>query len=457
MKAPVTMHKAEKYAIDPKSLTDDIRTFFLKNMGCSRKVYNLFVGFLYDALEKAGYTGNDVLPDIKLPEVTTFKAEYLFLKEADSLALANEKLNFQKAIRRFNEEHDHKTYTASAIRRDKSGKEALSFRGLKGMPKFHSKAQGYFSYTTNCQYPAEGKSLKNPTIRLEKKTLYLPKLKSGIRLIIHRPLPENAVIGNVTISMDTNGRFYAAVEYSYIIEIDMQLRDAALSGDASIIPALSFLGLDYSQPDFYVDSEGRKANYPHYYRLSEEKLARLQRRLSHMQKNSCNYQKQLKEIRKLHTKIRNQRLDFVRKEAAYLASRYDVVVVEDIDLRAMGQALTLGKNLHDNGFGMFRDILARKLEVKGSVLVKVDRFYASTKTCSCCGEKNPEVRLGMSRWICPVCGTAHIRDENAAINICEEGKRVFLEYFTEWLAKDEQSRTQSAALRAARRKKKTVA
>ena len=123
----------------------------------------------------------------------------------------------------------------------------------------------------------------------------------------------------------------------------------------------------------------------------------------------------------------------------------------------MGQALTLGKNLHDNGFGMFRDILARKLEVKGSVLVKVDRFYASTKTCSCCGEKNPEVRLGMSRWICPVCGTAHIRDENAAINICEEGKRVFLEYFAEWLAKDEQSRTQSAALRAARRKKKTVA
>ena len=457
MKAPVTMHKAEKYAIDPKGLTDDIRTFFLKNMGCSRKVYNLFAGFLYDALEKAGYTGNDVLPDIKLPEVTAFKAQYPFLKEADSLALANEKLNFQKAVRRFNEEHDHKTYTSSAIRRDKSGMEALSFRGLKGMPKFHSKAHGYYSYTTNCQYPTEGNSLKKPTIRLEKDILHLPKLKNGVRLIIHRPLPENAVIGNVTISMDTDERFYAAIEYSYIIEIEMSLRDAALSGDASIISALSFLGLDYSQPDFYVDSEGRKANYPHYYRLSEKKLARLQRRLSHMEKNSRNYRKQVKKIQKLHTKIRNQRMDFVRKEAAYLASRYDVVVVEDIDLRAMGQSLTLGKNLHDNGFGMFRDILARKLEIKGSILVKVDRFFASTKTCSCCGEKNPDVRLGVSNWVCPVCGSAHIRDENAAINIREEGKRIFLGYFAEWLAKDEKAHTRAAALQAARRKKKTVA
>ena len=457
MKVPVTMHKAEKYAFDPKGLTDGTRSFFLQNMGCSRKVYNLFTDFYYDALEKAGYTGGDDIPEVRLPEVTAFKKEYPYLKEADSLGLANEKLSFQTAVKRFHDEHDHRTYTARAVRRDKSGKEPLSFRGLKGIPKFHAKSQGYFSYTTNCQYPAEGKALKRPTIRLEKNILYLPKLKEGVKLIIHRRMPANAVIGNVTVSMDTDGRFFASIEYSYILEMDMELRTAALTGDQNILGRLSFIGLDYSQPDFYVDSEGRKANYPHYYRQSEEKLARLQRQVSHMKEGSQNSQKQLRKIRKLHTRIKNQRLDFVRKEAAYLASRYDVVVVEDIDLRTMGQALTLGKNLHDNGFGLFRDILARKLEAKGSVLVKVDRWFSSTKTCSGCGKKNPDVKLGVSSWICPVCGAAHARDENAAINIREEGRRIFPVYFANWLAEDAKARNRADALSAARRKKKPAA
>ena len=131
--------------------------------------------------------------------------------------------------------------------------------------------------------------------------------------MIHRRMPANAVIGNVTVSMDTDGRFFASIEYSYILEMDMELRTAALTGDQNILGRPSFIGLDYSQPDFYVDSEGRKANYPHYYRQSEEKLARLQRQVSHMKEGSQNIQKQLRKIRKLHTRIKNQRLYFVRK------------------------------------------------------------------------------------------------------------------------------------------------
>ena len=457
MQVPVTMHKAEKYAVDPKGLTDGIRSFFLQNMGCSRKIYNLYTDVYYEALEKAGYTSGDNIPEIRLPEVTAFKEEYPFLKDADSLGLANAKLDFQSAVKRYRNQYDHKSYTARALRRDESGTEKLSFRGLKGMPKFHAKAHGYFSYKTNCQYPAEGKSLKRPTIRLEQDMLYLPKLKCGVRLIIHRSLPPEAMIGNVTVSMDTDGRFFASVEYSYILKMDMDLRMAALSGDASILDKLSMIGLDYSQPDFYVDSEGRKANYPHYYRKSEENLARLQRQLSRMKKDSSNYRKKLAEIQRLHTKIRNQRLDFVRKEAAWLSSAYDVVAVEDIDLRSMGQALSLGKNLHDNGFGLFRDILARKLEAKGSVLVKVDRWYASTKTCSCCGTKNQDVKLGVSRWTCPSCGAEHARDINAAVNIREEGRRIFLDYFADWIKEDDAARERAASLQMARRKKKSAA
>ena len=455
MTAEVTMHAAEKYAI-ANGLADDTLAFFMKSFGCSRKVYNLYTDFLYCALEKAGYT-NGVLPEIKLPEVSEFKKSYPYLKEVDSLALANAKQDFQRAIKRFNSEYDHTSYTKRALRRDQSGTEPLTFRGLKGMPKFHAKAKGHYSYTTNCQYPAPGNSRVKPTVRLAGNMLYLPKIRNGIRLVVHRPLPDNAIIGTVTVSMDTDGKLYVSIEYSYILLMDMAIREAVGSADESIVDRLSFIGLDYSQPDFYVDSEGRKANYPRYYRQSEEKLARLQRQLSHMQKDSNHYKKKLQEIKKLHRKVKNQRLDFVRKEAAYLASRYDVVVVEDIDLRAMGQSLTLGKNLHDNGFGMFRDILAHKLEKKGSILVKVDRWFASTKTCSCCGAKNDNVKLGVSAWVCPVCGASHSRDVNAAVNIREEGKRTFMDYYLNWLVEDGITRKRVAALSEARRRKKPVA
>ena len=121
---------------------------------------------------------------------------------------------------------------------------------------------------------------------------------------------------------------------------------------------LTFLGLDYSQNDFYVDSNGKKANYPHYYKKSEEKLGKLQARLAKKQKGSSNYTKLQAKIQKLHAKIKNQRNDFLQQESTRLVRKYDVIAVEDIDLQAMGRALKLGKNLHDNGFGMFRTMLA---------------------------------------------------------------------------------------------------
>lgn len=454
MLCPVTLHKAEKYAVRPECLDEETKTFFLKNWGCARKVYNLLVDTLYNGLEKAGYTGGDTVPDIDFPEVSAFKKDFGYLKEADSLALANARQNFLGAVKRFREEYDHRSYTKRALRRDKSGKEPLTFRGLKGMPKFHAKAMGDYSYTTNCQYPKETNSLKNPTIRLEGDRLYLPKLKAGVRLNIHRPLPENAVIGNVTVSMDTDGAIYVSVCYEYTTMMEMDIRNAVVEGSAGILEKMSFLGLDYSQQDFYVDSEGRKANYPHYYRKAEERLAHMQRQLSHMVKDSNNYKKMQARISSLNVKIRNQRRDFVQKESTYLASRYDAVVVEDIDLRAMGSCLKLGKNLHDNGFGMFRNMLEYKLLAKGSFLIRVDRFFASSQTCSHCGYVNKETKdLKVREWVCPECGTHHDRDHNAAVNIREEGKRIFLEQAYEKMAEEENAAARQQKKKNGRSKK----
>jgi len=120
------------------------------------------------------------------------------------------------------------------------------------------------------------------------------------------------------------------------------------------------------------------------------------------------------------------------------------------------QLKTLGKNLHDNGFGMFRERLSRKLEEKGSVLIKVDRSFASTKTCSVCGYKNNGITLSIREWDCPCCGTHHDRDVNAAINIREEGRRIFPEYFAARLKKEAAAVKRAEALSAGRRKKKTA-
>ena len=255
--------------------------------------------------------------------------------------------------------------------------------------------------------------------------------------MLHRRLPADAHIENVTLSMETDGSVHASICYSYILLVDMTLQEAAMDG--TLQEGTTFLGLDYSQQDFYVDSEGRKANYPKYYRKSEERLVLLQRRLSHKEKDSWNYRKLFKQIRKLHTKIKNQRKDFLQKESTRLVKAYDVIVVEDLDLRGMGGALSLGKNLHDNGFGMFRNMLAYKLRRKGSCLVKVDRWFPSSKTCSCCGHVLESLELSDRTYVCPACGNTMDRDENAAVNICEEGKRIFPDYLKKILQEEQEA------------------
>ena len=444
MTESVKIQKAEKYAVSQRALSNETRGFFMQNFGCVRKVYNLYVDWLYHKLEEAGYKGEERIPQLKLPEVSEFKKEYAYLKDVDSLGLANAKIAFEKALRHFNEDCDHKTYTEGALRRDRSGTEKLSFRGLKGMPGFHSKAHGDFSYTTNCQYPTETGKLKQPTIRLVRNRLYLPKLKDGVELIIHRPLPEDARIGNVTVSMDTDGRIYASIEYECNEERCTDLKQAVLDGDQETLDGIRILGLDYSQECFYVDSEGRTANYPHFYRKSEAKLAREQKKLSRMTKGSANYQKQLKRVQKTSKKIRNQRRDFINKEALKLSRENDAVAVENLDLRSLSGSLRLGKNLHDNGFGMFRTRLENKLRDKGSVLVRIDKYYPSTKTCHCCGAHNPEIKLGILSWTCPECGANLDRDVNAAINIRNEGKRIFADYYRAVLEKEEKAATIAA-------------
>ena len=168
---------------------------------------------------------------------------------------------------------------------------------------------------------------------------------------------------------------------------------------------------------------------PHYFRENQSKLIKAQKRLSRKigskksETKSKNYLKQLNKVNMVHTLIANQRKDFLHKKSRELANTYDVVVVEDIDMKNISQGLRLGKATMDNGYGYFRDLLKYKLERNGGALVKIDKWYPSTKTCSCCGNKVKSIPLGQRVYICDKCNTVIDRDYNAALNIKDEGIR----------------------------------
>ena len=138
---------------------------------------------------------------------------------------------------------------------------------------------------------------------------------------------------------------------------------------------------------------------------------------------SNNYEKQKIKVAKIHEQITNQRKDFIEKESKKLAEKYDIICIEDIDMKAQSQALRLGKSTMDNAFGYFRTRLQQKLESQGKQLVKIGRFTPTTIVCSCCGAYHKDIvnSLSVRSWTCPDCGTFHNRDENAAINILNQG------------------------------------
>ena len=309
-----------------------------------------------------------------------YKSEFEWLKEVDSLALANEQMHLQSAYLNF-------------------------FRNPKiGFPKYKSKKFDHKSYTTN--------NVNNSIKVVSSNHIQIPKL-GVIRFVEHRRIPKDYIIKSATISQSASGKFYISI----LTKFDYEIPDIDLDKSKSI-------GLDYSSHDFYVDNQNRSPeNFQHLYRNSESRLAKEQRKLSRMKLHSANYEKQKIKVAKIHEKIKNQRKDFIEKESMKLANLYDIVCVEDVNLRNIAQSLRLGKSTNDNGFGMFRTRLQKKLEYQGKKLVKIDKWFPSSKICRFCGCINSELKLSNRMWTCG-CGQIINRDENAAINILNEGLRL---------------------------------
>lgn len=346
---------------------------FHRTFGCCRFVYNRMLADKKAMYEETGKT--------KRLTPAGYKKDFPWLKEVDSLALANVQLHLEAAFARFFEP------------------------GKNRYPRFKSKHRSRKSYTTN---------VVNGNITLEDGRLRLPKA-GPVRIRQHRRIPEGYVLKSVTVSMEPSGKYYASLLYEYPARENQT--PGADREDAKV------LGIDFAMRGMAVFSDGSRAEYPGYYRLAQERLARDQRRLSKCKKGSRNYEKQKRRVALRHEKIRNQRKDYLHKLSRDLADRYDAIAVEDIDMQAMSRSLHFGKSVADNSFGAFRTMLAYKLEKQGKSFVKVGRFFPSSKMCSRCGNVKKELRLDERVYRCS-CGLCMDRDLNAAVNIREEGRRI---------------------------------
>lgn len=359
------MNKAYKFRLYPNS---EQQILFAKTFGCVRFIYNKMLGDKIKHYEKAKTKLNNT--------PAQYKSEFEWLKEVDSLALANAQMNLQTAYNNF-------------------------FRNKSvGFPKFKSKHRCQDSYTTNNQ---------GGNIRIEQgKYIKLPKI-GLVRIKQHRQIPEEHTIKSCTISRSPPGKYYVSIltEYEYVSPVRKLNADKAL-------------GLDYSSPHFYVDSQNVEADMPHFYREAESKLAREQRKLSRMVRGSNNYRKQKVCVAVTHERVANCRKDWLHKQSRELSNKWDIICVEDINLRGMAGSLKLGKSTNDNGFGMFRTFLDYKLAEQGKLLVEIDKWFPSSKMCSICGTVNSDLTLADREWDCE-CGAHHLRDLNAAINIRNAG------------------------------------
>ena len=359
------MNRAYKFRIYPNA---DQRVAFAKTFGCVRFIYNKM---LSDKIDHYNQTG-----EMLVTTPAAYKSDYEFLKDVDSLALANAQLNLQTAYQNFF--------------RDRS----------IGFPKFHSKKARKNTYTTNNQ---------KGSIRIKDNQIKLPKI-GWVKVRMHRQIPTGSEIKSATISMTATGKYFISV-----------LTEFFVMKPKKILNTENSIGLDYSSPHFYVDNLGNFADMPHFYRAAEQRLAKEQHRLSNMIKGSSNYYKQKKYVAKIHEKVKNQRRDWQHKESRKLADHYDFVCVEDINYKGMAQTLRLAKATNDNAFGQFRSFLSYKLAEQGKKLITINKWFPSSKTCRYCGCINADLSISDRQWICPSCSANINRDFNAALNIRNQG------------------------------------
>jgi putative transposase len=381
-------------------------TGIMQTCGCTRVMYNSCVDtwtLNYQAWMDGGKQEGQF--DSSLPTLRQLKEQHPWIANADSIAVTSAQMDFKHALDLF----------LKSRKKQRKGEKV-------GFPKHKKKGKCKYSYRTCNQ---------NGSIRFndDYTQIKLPKL-GWVDVVVHRPLP-NGTIGRVYVSMNRAEEFYVSI----VFDVD-DPAPVARKVDHTDNPKV--VGLDMSLSRFCVssdESDDAIAKYVRNYRKEEEHLKNLHRRLSRKVKHveveidgrkvkaeTRNHRKARLRLARAHLKVSRRRREYAIKMARYFAQKYDVICIEDLDMRAMSQCLRLGKSVMDLGWGMFTRWLEYECQKFGTVIVKADRWFASSKTCNHCGHVNKDLSLSDREWVCECCGSELDRDRNAAMNLRDYAK-----------------------------------
>ena len=356
------------------------RVLIDKTLGCSRFVYNHVL-----ALKK------ELWEDYKLsfnPKLKSFKEEWKFLNKVPSQALANSYMDCMTAFNNW----------FNSLKRKSKAKQ--------NFPKFHKKGQ------KDSFRIAATKTSKGYDIRIEDfKHIKVPKL-GLIKFRNYNDSDWSKVhIYNITIKKTPTNKYFA----SLCVELEEP---------EYIEPKFEACGFDLGLKDFVIFDSGEAIENPKYYRKTEYRTKKTQRQLSKCKKFSKNYKKMQFMLAKLHEKIKNQRKDFQHKWSRKIVNENQVIVSEDLNVKGMLKNHKLSKSIQDASFSSFCNMINYKANEQHRQYIKIGTFYPSSKLCHCCGFKYKGLKLEERFWTCPECGTYLDRDENAALNILNEGLKI---------------------------------
>lgn len=361
-----TIHKAYKFRLEP---SEEQKVLLAKHFGCVRFVYNHFLSERKSQYDLNHKSDNYNQQAKKLTELKK-DGEHYWLSEINSQTL-------QHALR-----HLETAY----VNFFKKKAKFPNFKAKKAKNSFHIP-----------QF-----------VELKDGKLYFPKFKDGIKVNLHRE-----VLGKVrsaTITLTPTGKYFVSI----LTELEYE----------PIVGTQKYVGIDLGLKDFVITSDGKRYKNNRYTKKYQKKLATAQKHLSRKVKGSCGYEKQRLKVAKIHEKIANCRKDNLHKVSIDLIRRYDLICVEDLNVKGMMKNHRLARHIQDASWGTFLNYLQYKADWNNKQIIRIDGFYPSSQTCSDCGYVNRQVKdLSVREWTCPNCGCKHDRDINAAINILKEGLR----------------------------------
>jgi putative transposase len=360
------MLKAFKYKLNP---SDSQKVFLNKHFGCSRFIFNYYLN-----QRITEYTNNSKSLSVydNYKDLTALKGidDFNWLREVNSQSLQASLKNLDTSFKNF-------------------------FKHKKGFPNFKSKhKRNSFCVPQN--------------VKVSNKGLIIPKLKQPIKMITDREFKGE--IRQCTISKTPTNE--------YFVSILVETNHTTFEKTGKVI------GIDLGLKDFVITSDGDKYSNNRYTKKYTKKLKVVQQHLSRKVKKSNRYIKQRIKVARIHKKITNSRVDNLHKVSTKLIKDYDLIAIEDLNVKGMVKNKKLSKHISDAAWGTFVTMMTYKAEWNDKLLVKIDRFYPSSKTCNCCGYVNNDLKLSDRSWTCPACNTELDRDINASKNILSEGYKI---------------------------------